>query len=1252
MLSANRFSPTIVFVLLTLLVSSIATSAQTITGSISGAVTDANGGYIPGATVTILSNKTGQARTNPTNDDGRFTFAALQPGAYSLKIEKQGFQTLEQTGVILSANENLALGEIKLQTGQVSETVSVTTEGTLVERETSDLTARLTSDQLALISTKGRDVTSLLRLLPGTSNIPDVEAVGNGFGTTLPNFSGQRSRSTVATVDGLNASEPSGSNLLSLTTSIDAIGEVKVLRDNYSAEYGNNGGAMINIVTKGGGREYAGTAYYFLRNEALNAANFFNNKAGLKRALYRFNYWGFNYGGPMPLPRFGEGGPALLRGKAFFFFNLEKPHTITPTDPVFVTVPTALERIGDFSQSRNSSGAIPVVLNPLTGLQFPGNKIPSGLINKSTQNLLNYFPLPNSPIASNPGRYVFQRSVDVPKHSYLVRFDVKPSSNDSIYFKAQWWTSDNEGTATSGWPNGSNGVDRWGIRSHYLYTDDGRSANWVHVFNSAVVNEFNVGWRTDTEGFIPTTGFAEGLRRDTLNYTAPQLFPENNRLDLVPIVTGWSSVAGNPANINWLNRWGEVGEDHIRPSLSDNLSYTRGDHSFKFGVYLERLFNREAPGGTWSGQLDFGTSNSNGFTTAAGNTGFAYANALLGNFNTYTEQSSRPFTNLQLNQVQWYGQDSWKISRQLTLNYGMRFGYTSGQFQLDGQGSNFDPSKFDPSKAPLLYVAYCNGQPNGVPAFGTACATANQFAIDPRQLNNPARTLFNKNLVRAIIPGTGDITNGLALPTDPSTPRAYRETPTIYFEPRLGFAWDVRGQGRTVIRGMGGLYHMPRVGGGTGGASSLGNNPPQQRTFQILNGNIDNLANLTNTAALFPVTISALEAHSNIPSTANFSLGVQQEIGFKSVLEVSYVGAFARHLGERRNINAIPDGSRFVDCTITAKFAIPCHPENRDPLTASSAKNNDFLRPYRGYGDINEVMYSGTSNYNGLQVQLNRRYTRGFQFGVAYTYSKSFDYANDDSSDVSFPRPYRSFNYGPSDFDQTHILTVNYIYDIPKLSKRFNNSVVKAVFDDWQLSGTSSYATGRPKNLTVTYTTGTATITSGQTCPPGTVQTSATVCTMLTDFTGGTVNARPNIICDPIKGASGADLTGSAFVINTACFTNPTALGQIGNMPRNSVRIPAILNNDVALFKNFKIGESRGIQLRWEVFNIFNRANFDDIDGSLTFGVVQVNPNPGQACTVAGNTCTAVVKQTRTTFGTPTTARTPRVMQASLRINF
>ena len=241
----------ILTVIVALLAFGTVANAQTITGSISGAVTDSTGGMIPGATVTLTSEKTGQSRGSTTDSEGRFNFAALQPGTYALKVERQGFQTLEQRGVILSANENLALGDLKLQPGQVSETVSVMSEGAIVERESSDLTARLTADQINLISTKGRDVTSLLRLLPGTSNNDDIEGAGDGFGTDLPNISGQRGRSTVPTIDGLFAGEPSGSNKLSMTINQDAVAEVKVLRNNYGAEYGNNGGAIINIVSKG-----------------------------------------------------------------------------------------------------------------------------------------------------------------------------------------------------------------------------------------------------------------------------------------------------------------------------------------------------------------------------------------------------------------------------------------------------------------------------------------------------------------------------------------------------------------------------------------------------------------------------------------------------------------------------------------------------------------------------------------------------------------------------------------------------------------------------------------------------------------------------------------------------------------------------------------------------------------------------------------------------------------------------------------
>jgi hypothetical protein len=254
------------------------------------------------------------------------------------------------------------------------------------------------------------------------------------------------------------------------------------------------------------------------------------------------------------------------------------------------------------------------------------------------------------------------------------------------------------------------------------------------------------------------------------------------------------------------------------------------------------------------------------------------------------------------------------------------------------------------------------------------------------------------------------------------------------------------------------------------------------------------------------------------------------------------------------------------------------------------------------------VAWGGTSNYNSLQMQIARRYTRGFQYGVAYTYSKSFDYANDDSSDVFFGRPYKDFNYAPSDFDQTHILTFNYIYDVPGLGRKVDNRLVKAIFDNWQLTGTTSYASGKPKNISVTYQGGT------------------------TDITGGQINARANTICDPMRNISGADPTGTPYVVNVNCFARPTRLGDIGNTPRNSLRMPSIFNNDVALFKNIPFGESRSLQLRWEVYNVFNHTNFRDIDAGLVFDV-------------AG-------RQTNTRFGAPIAARAPRIMQAGIKLNF
>ena len=204
---------------------------------------------------------------------------------------------------------------------------------------------------------------------------------------------------------------------------------------------------------------------------------------------------------------------------------------------------------------------------------------------------------------------------------------------------------------------------------------------------------------------------------------------------------------------------------------------------------------------------------------------------------------------------------------------------------------------------------------------------------------------------------------------------------------------------------------------------------------------------------------------------------------------------------------------------------------------------------------------------------------------------------------------------------------------------------------------TTSYASGRPKDIDFDYDGGTVDITRGQNCPPGSIRSTITGnttldrCTAITNFTGGEINARPNVICDPMKGASGLDPTGSPYVINTSCFAMPTRLGEIGNLPRNPIRRPSIFNNDLALFKNFRWGERRQIQLRWETYNLFNRTNYSDIDSGLVFALQQVNPSPGTACS-ATNVCTAAFSQTDPNFGTPTAARSPRVMQASIRINF
>jgi hypothetical protein len=945
-------------------------------------------------------------------------------------------------------------------------------------------------------------------------------------------------------------------------------------------------------------------------------------------------------------------------------------------------------------------------MDPTTGQPFPGNIVPRARWNESTAALLRVFPLPNVPAGSiSPSgakyNYVTQRSVDVPKRSILIRFDVKPTKNDSIFWKRQWFTSDNVGLGTSGWPSGDQ--NRWGILSHYLYTDNGWSANWAHVFSKSIVNEFNFGMRHDSEGFIPADGITDLLSRSRLNFTAPQLFPENNNLGVIPKVTNFTGVAGTSALINWLDRWGEVGNDYVQPAFSDNLSVLRGNHSLKFGMYFERMLNGEAAGSSWAGVLSFTNSTSSNWSVAAGNTLHPYANALLGNFQSYSETQFRPHTNIEMRMLQWYAQDQWKFSRRLSLSYGIRWGWHTPYYQRDGIGSSFDPSLYDRTNAQRFYVPWCSAPlSTWNPATNSgACPSANRFAVDPALIINgtvPASALRPSTLARSYVPGSGSILNGLQLARNPDTPKGYREFRLIDWEPRVGLAYDLTGKAKTVLRGMLGVYHTPRAGGGTTG--DLTGNPPEQRTFTINNANIANLPALAeqvrNNELILPWgTIRGLERHTHTPEIYNWSIGVQQDLGFGTVIEASYVGSRGRWLGEQRNINAVPDSARFVNCPLAMTLNVVCHPENRDFASGTSlsstnittaARNNEFLRPFPGFGDINYVTWSANSRYDSLQVQVNRRYAKGFQYGLAYTWSKSTDTTSDDRDGLVFAtgtafggRDYLRYNFGPSDFDQRHVFTVNYIYDIPFFNKG-GNGFVRALLGGWQISGTTSFATGKAKDITVEYSSTTINVSNDQTCPVGSFRGDEIPagtgtpnpnrglfpCVPITDFTGGSTNALPFSTCSDPTDIRGVNAEGTPIFLNVDCFSRPTKYGDIGDPVRNRARRPHIFNTDIALFKNFRWGEKRGIQLRLETYNVFNKANFSDIDSELDYGQILVQSAPigsnglPQGCrtTALGpnpnstNICTSQYEQTNDRFGAAISARSPRVIQVSIRINF
>ena len=1191
----NRVTLILAAILIMLLPAARPAAAQD-TGTVSGTVVDASGQVLPGATVTLVNEATGDARTIVTGDRGEFTFRAVRPGTYTVRVELQGFQTFEQRSNVLNASSPLDVGRVKLDIGTLSEVVTVTSSGTIVETKNSDYSGLLTATQIQQIQTRGRDVVNLLRLLPGVHYENDIEAMGDSFGSQLPNIGGQRRTWNQVTVDGLNGNELSGTNRMNSSINLDAIAEVKVLLNGYKAEFGHTAGANIEIVTKSGGAGYHGSGYWYGRRDAWNATPWENNRLGLMKPKQKYDTPGFNIGGPVEIPGLWRQGSDK---KLFFFYSMEAPQVQKPGQVRLYRMPTALERKGDFSQTLDSNGRLILIKDPLSPLPcsvttggagcFPGNVIPANRLDTNGLAILNYMPLPNVNCAGAGcgalSNFTRQETPDNPRMNNLLRIDGRPSGGNSYWLSYRQFSSNQFGSEITAGPA------KWGyFDGNYVSGDSGVNGGWNHVFRSNSVNELGAGIRRASEGFgARNDSDYTRFQRATVGFTSAQFNPQLNPNSYMPFIRfGLNTTGIDTPDWTFDSRVGSTAYDWLG-SLRDNFTWTRNTHTFKIGGHYEYMQNNEARGGNWAGDITFSNNTSNPL-----NTNFAYANTILGVFSQYTETDKYRVTQNRQWWSEWYAQDTWQLSARATFDYGARFLWYSPYYRPDGQVANFDPSLYDPKAAPRLYVpAIINGT---------------RVAYDPA-----TGQALNSVFIGAYVPGTGKQDNGMVKETDAGVPEGFRQRFAPQIEPRVGFTYDLTGAGSSVLHSSVGYFHQARLGGGSLG--NLAGNPPFIHNPTVFYNTLSNLLAPGNTLSNRPATVEALDTTKyQTPSSINWSAGLRRQIGWGTAVDVTYAGYKAYNMEMYYDLNLVPDGARFTDL----------HPENRDPTAAATASPAaaalpaEFLRPYLGYQNIRVRGNFAEGDYHALQLQVNRRYIRGVQFGAAYALQRARGVADEDVGgccSYTFNRPF-DFFYAELAQSNRHSLIVNYSWDLPGR----HGGPMKLLIDGWQVSGENDFVSGDWANVAMT-TTDNFDFTGGEA------------------GTGACINGnepclhivRPVLVGDPLAG--GGDPLSGFF--NTAAFARPTR-GSFGSAPRNAVRKPGLVNTNVAMFKNVSLSGSRALQFRAEIYNLFNQVEFQDIDRTARFDANgnQINPTFGTAIGVANPT------------------RPPRVIQLSARFNF
>jgi hypothetical protein len=1136
-----------------------ASYAQTSNASLTGVVKDPQGGAIPGATVKAVYARTNQKLETLTGTEGTFSFPTLQPGEYMIVVEMAGFKTLSKTGIILQAASRQSTGDLVLEIGGVTDTISVVADAAqmMINTTSGEIGEVIDGRQVQELALNGRNYLDLMKTLPGVVINADTNFVIAGPGN-FGSFSinGTRTDMHNLTIDGSTNVDTGSNGTQHVMLNLDAIAEFKVLSSAYQAEYGRSGGGDIKIVTRGGGRKYHGGAYLFHRHEGQNANSFFNNADGIGRPLYRYNYAGYNFGGPIKLPR------NALKDKLFFFWGQEWHQQLTPATAAQRRMPTEAEVAGDFSQTLDGNGVRVFIRDPLkTGTCsgsnqtacFEGNRIPASRLSPSGVAILKLFnKFANVPSSMPLFNHQSQEGSNYPRRQENIRVDYKLSNRTTVYARYTQDTDQQILPYGLGWTTGQN----FPLTPTIFKQGPARngSLNITSSISKTLVNEFVFGpsqnnLTLDSED--PTIGTLPGIGA---NFKPPFPYPSNQFVNI-----NFSGIANQSFGaITNYDRF-PYKNSNTTFDFMDNLSKVWRRHLLKTGVFVHRSRKDQAAGNSMT--INFANNNNN-----PNNSGHPYSNALLGEFDSLLAPNKGVYQGqYRSTNVEWFFQDNFKLTRRLTLDFGLRFYMVQPQYDQRLQSGYFNPTLWNPAKAVRLYL----------PGPGNT-------AIDPK---NPSVTLPSY-LVGRIVPNSGDPYNGMGFSGDGYYPGGIKNR-GIHYAPRWGFGLDVFGKAKTVLRGGYGMFY-DRMSGNV--LAFTGTEQPPfflRPTFNF--GNLDTVGGGSGDVALAPFTIVGADPAGYVPTVQNFSLQVQQKIPFNTVLSVGYVGSVSTHLSQRRNINAIPLGTTFKrEAQDATRFTGNVIPDSDSTIPqiykdlgykfdGGKALAAQFLRPYQGYNAINMIEGVGSSNYHSMQLTVQRRFKRTLTYSFAYTWSRAM--ATQDSSTGTTNSPdVRLYDYRRASFDRRHNASLNYVWNLPRLSPRLRRSrIAKEMFDDWELSGISQFQVGSP-------------VTPGFSLQPSRAQS----------YTGSPdINPRLLLAGDP----TGPRTRTQWF---DASVLRLPEIGTDGTGPQTWLTNPGLMLHDLSVYKNFVVGTGEGrrsLQLRFEMFNALNHPNFAGFNSTLTWNI-------------------------------------------------